>query len=426
MRTDTARRRLLLAAPALAWAGCSDAQTPAPAAAAPASPATPATTTRHACNFILGADVSTLGVVERGGARFSSASGQAGTALQVLRAGGVNWTRLRLWHNPINAQDVVDNGRIVSRQGEPAGGGENGLELTLLLAQRMKAQGLKWLLDFHYSDHWADPGHQTKPAAWAGLEGAALRDALQRYTADVLERLQAQGTPPDMVQIGNEINGGMVWPDGKTWREKPDEKIGGDEAFHGLLKAGITAVREFDARHQRKTPVMLHLALTGDGQSGANMQRVYDGFVAAKLDFDLIGLSWYAYFHDPLDGLRRTLADMGQRYGKPIVVVETAWGWSLNNPGGAPAVFNAERAAKGPWPATPEGQASFVRDVVRAVAEAPEGLGVFWWEPAWQAVPGAGWRTGDGNGWANQTWFDEQGRALPALAALRSSAPVCK
>lgn len=414
--TDPLRRRLLLATPALAWAGPVVAQ----------APAAPPAGTRHGCRFILGADVSTLAVVERGGARFSTADGRPGTALQILRAAGVNWGRLRLWHTPVNAKDVVDGQRLVSRQGEPAGGGDNGLELTLLLAKRLKAQGLQWLLNLHYSDHWTDPGHQIKPAAWAKLEGAALRDALQRYTADALARLHAQGTPPDMVQVGNEINGGLLWPDGKTWREKPDERIGGSEAFHGLLQAGIAAVREADARHGTRTPVMLHLAHTGDGKSGEMLQRVFDGFVAAKLDFDVLGLSWYSYYHDPLEGLRRNLDTLGRRYGKPIVLVETAWGWSTTNPGGSPGIFGPDQARKGPWPATPEGQAAFVRDVVRTVAEAPEGLGLFWWEPAWLAVPGAGWRTGDGNGWANQTLFDADGRALPALAALRAAAPACR
>jgi arabinogalactan endo-1,4-beta-galactosidase len=105
------------------------------------------------------------------------------------------------------------------------------------------------------------------------------------------------------------------------------------------------------------------------------------------------------------------------------VVVETAYGWQLDNPGGGPAVFNAQGAQRAGYPATPEGQAAMLRDVVQAVAAVPQGLGVFYWEPAWQAVPGAGWRTGEGNAWANQTLFDAQGRALPALKAYRAAAP---
>ena len=378
---------------------------------------------RTTCRFILGVDVSSLLAVERGGAQFQTAGGQRASALHLLRDAGVGWARLRLWHTPFNARDVVEGGRIVSRHGEPVGGGDNGLDTTLALARRLRAQGFKWLLDIHYSDHWADPGKQFKPAAWAQLEGPELADAVKRYTADVLAKLAAQGTPPHMVQVGNEVNGGLLWPSGKTWRETPNERIGGDAAFHSLLSAGISAVREFDRQHGGFTPVMLHVAFTGDGKSRDMLERVYGGFEAAKLDYDVIGQSWYPFFHEPIQGLRETLAVLGHRFGKPMILVETSYAWRPDNPGGAPGVFNASHAEKAGWPATPHGQARFARDVVQAVAGAPHGLGVFWWEPAWLAVGGAGWRTGDGNGWANQTLFDTEGKPLPALPALREALP---
>lgn len=410
-------RRQLLLAGAAAGLGPACLARPVGCTAAPA--------TRYADQFIIGADVSTLDAVERGGARFSTADGRSGTALQILRAAGINWGRLRLWHTPVNARDVIEGERIVSRHGEPVGGGNNGLELTLALAKRLRGQGLKFLLDIHYSDFWTDPGKQAKPAAWAGLHGQALQDAVQRYTAEVLSALHRQGTDPDMIQVGNEINGGLLWPDGKTWREQPDERIGGDAAFVELLRAGIRGVRETDALRGGSTPlpVMLHLAHQGDGKSGETFRRVYDLFESAKLDYQLIGLSWYPYHHDGLAALRANLQMLSERYGKPLVVVETAYGWQLDNPGGGPAVFNAEGARRAGYPATPAGQADMLREVVQAVAAVPQGLGVFYWEPAWQAVPGAGWRSGDGNGWANQTLFDAQGRALPALQAFRAAAP---
>lgn len=403
------RRRWLLTTPLLTIPGVVASQ--------------PTTNAGDRCRFILGADVSSLLAVERGGARFQTATGQTTSALHLLRDAGMGWARLRLWHTPFNARDVVEGGRVVSRHGEPVGGGDNGLETTLALARRVRSLGFKWLLDIHYSDHWADPGKQFKPAAWAALEGEALADAVKRYTADVLAKLTAQGTPPHMVQIGNEINGGMLWPSGKTWRETPDEKIGGEAAFHQLLEAGISAVREFDRQRGGFTPVMLHVAFSGDGKSRETLLRVYGGFEAAKLDYDVIGLSWYPYFHDPIQGLRDNLAALGARFNKPLILVETAYAWRPDNPGGSPGVFNPGHAAKAGWAASPLGQAQFSRDVVRAVAETPRGLGVFWWEPAWMAVPGAGWRTGEGNGWANQTLFDVDGKPLPALTALREALP---
>lgn len=416
------RRATLLAAAAGLLAGSARAAD-APVAVAASAACTTGARSLHAERFILGADVSTLDAVERGGGVFSSAEGRSGTALQVLRASGVNWARLRLWHTPVNARDVIEGERIVSRHGEPVGGGNNDLTLTLALAKRVRAQGMKLLLDIHYSDFWTDPGKQDKPAAWVGLRGEALQQAVRHYTAEVLEALHRQGTAPDMVQVGNEINGGFLWPDGKTWHQTPDEQIGGDAGFLALLRAGIQGVREGDARRGGRLPVMLHLAHQGDGKSMATFQRNYDLFEAAKLDYDIIGLSWYPYYHDSLAELQANLQTLSTRYGKPLVLVETAYGYQLENPGGAPAVFNAEGMKRAGYPATPEGQAAMLRDVVRAVAAVPQGLGVFYWEPAWLAVPGAGWRSGDGNGWANQTLFDAQGRALPALRALRDAAP---
>lgn len=377
--------------------------------------------TQHADRFMLGADVSTLEEVERHGGRFSTASGQPASALQLLRAAGFNWARLRLWHTPVNASDVFEGDRRVSRAGEPVGGGNNGLELSIRLAQRAKAQGLKLLLDLHYSDFWTDPGQQRKPAAWAQLKGEALQQAVRAYTAEVLRALHAAGASPDMVQVGNEVNGGMLWPDGKTWQETPGEVIGGTAAFHALLKAGIAGVRDTDGlRGGTPLPVMLHLAKGGDN---ALFRRVFDGFVADGVAFDAIGLSWYPYFHGPIAGLRANLADLSARYGKPLVVVETAYAWTDHNPGGHPPVLDRERIAASGYAASPQGQIQMLSEVVEAVASVPQGLGVFYWEPAWLAVDGAGWRNGDGNGWANQTLFDERGRALPSLGALRAAAP---
>lgn len=444
--TSLTRRRLVLAGSAWLASPVLSAQAAAPSAAAPASAsasglaadraagpasaqaATAATcvaqpVTKYAKSFILGADVSTLDVVERGGGRFSTADGRSGTALQILRVAGIQWARLRLWHTPINATDVVEGDRIISRHGDPVGGGNNGLDLTLALARRIHKQGMKLLLDLHYSDFWTDPGKQAKPAAWAKLHGEALQREVERYTSQVLKALHDQGTDPDMIQVGNEINGGMLWPDGKTWKETPDEKIGGDAAFIELLRAGIRGVRSTDALRGGRLPIMLHLAHQGDGKSGEMFRRVYDQFEAARLDYDIIGLSWYPYHHDNFDALRTNLRDLSDRYHKPLVVVETAYGWRPDHPGSGPAVFNEEGARRGGYPATPEGQATMLKDLVQAVASVPEGLGVFWWEPAWLDVPGAGWRTGEGNAWANQTLFDDKGRALPALKAFRDAAP---
>lgn len=372
-----------------------------------------------AADFIVGADVSTLTEVERHGGKFSDAEGRPGDPLHILRDHGMNWVRLRLWHTPVNAADVVEAGRVVSRRGEPVGGGNNDLALTLALAKRARAEGLKVLLDIHYSDFWADPGTQTKPAAWTHLHGRALQRAVRSYTADVLRAFLEAGAPPDMVQIGNETNGGMLWPDGKTWRQTPGEKIGGERAFAALLRAGIAAVREHDRITGARLPVVIHLAGADDNPL---FRRVFDLARRERLDYDVIGLSYYPYYHGPMAKVQANLADLARRYRKPLLIVEVAWGFTLDNADAMPNIFNADFAAKGGYSATIEGQAAVLRDTIAAVAAVPGGLGlgVFYWEPAWIAVPGAGWRTGEGNGWDNQAMFDFSGRALPSLKALKS------
>jgi len=374
-------------------------------------------------DFIVGADVSTLAEVERHGGRFSQADGTPGDPLRILQGAGVNWIRLRLWHTPVNAADVVESGRLVSRKGDPVGGGNNGLDTTIALARRAKAQGLKVLLDIHYSDFWADPSTQTKPAAWTNLHGRALQRALHDYTASTLDALDAAGAPPDMVQIGNETNAGMLWPDGQTWSADKRAKIGGDAAFVELLRAGIAAVREHDARTGRRLPVMLHLAGGTDPQLCHHM---FDMFRAQRLDFDVIGLSFYAYYHGHVADLKSNLDELARRYRKPLVVVETASAFTLENGDATGNLVDADRAAKAGYPATVAGQARAIRDVVDAVATVPDGLGrgFFYWEPAWIAVEGAGWRTGEGNNWENQALFDFSGRALPSMQALRAPASV--
>jgi len=376
----------------------------------------------RADEFIAGADVSMLAEVERHGGKFSSADGKPGDALQILKDAGVNWVRLRLWHTPVAAADVVEDGRVVLKKGSAVGGGNNGLATTMRLARRAKAQGLKVLLDIHYSDFWADPQTQAKPAAWADLHGAALQAAVREYTADVLEALDAVGASPDMVQIGNETNAGMLWPDGQTWSADKNARIGGEAAFAALLRAGIAGVRANDARNGRHLPVMLHLA---GGTDPDLCHHMVDLFTAEHLDFDVIGLSWYPIYHGPLAALKANLDELAQRYRKPLVVVETAYGWTLRNGDATPNLLDAEHEARAGYPATVAGQEKVIRDVIGTVASVPGGLGrgVFYWEPAWIPVAGAGWRTGDGDNWDNQALFDFEGRALPSLQALRAPAP---
>ncbi|MFC0214570.1 glycosyl hydrolase 53 family protein [Paenibacillus chartarius] len=369
-------------------------------------------------SFIRGADISMLKQLEEKGAKFYD-NGQERDHLDILKDRGVNWIRLRIWNNPANGNLVLDS------EGKPlgVGGGYNDLQTTVELAKRAKAKGFKVLLDFHYSDFWADPGKQYKPYEWKDVTGPALEKALYTYTDQVLKAMKAEQAMPDMVQIGNELNNGMVWNDGKTWQQTAGETIGGYDGFAGLLKQGVKAVRDNDPNAQdpsKKIKVMIHLADGGDNEL---YHRVFDALTARQLDYDIIGFSYYPYWHGTMDRLQHNLNDISKRYNKEVLVAEVAYAYTLDNGDSLSNNFGENEQNEGGYRATVQGQAQLVRDVMEAVTQVPDskGLGIFYWEPDWIPVNGAGWREGEGNGWDNQAMFDFQGHALASLNVFNVS-----
>jgi len=242
---------------------------------------------------MLGADISFLPELESYGIKFSDKGAQK-DAIGILKDHGFNYIRLRIFVDP-----AVSNGYSPEK-------GFCNLERTKQMALRIKKAGMKFLLDFHYSDYWADPQQQNKPASWDGLTGDKLANALKSYTKSVLSSLKSQGTLPDMVQIGNEINHGMIWPDGHI--DNPDQ-------LAELLKAGIAGISEIDS----SIVIMLHVAL-----GGQNAESVFwfDNMIARGVDFDIIGLSYYPKWHGTLDDLKYNMLDLISRYGKDINLVE--------------------------------------------------------------------------------------------------------
>lgn len=389
-------------------------------AAATDSPITVQPVSNLRADFMMGADISMLDQIERNGGKYYDLQGAQKDCLAILKENGVNWIRLRLWNNPINDSDVIEGGRTISRMGEPRGGGNNDLTTTIRLAKRAKAMGLKFLLDIHYSDFWADPEKQNKPAAWAKLSGEALQKAVHDYTAEVLAALRQADAFPDMVQVGNELNGGMLWPDGKTWKSKQEEVIGGDDGFVALLSQGIRAVREADPK--RGTPEHIKIAIhLANGGTNELYRRVFDLMTKRQVDYDVIGLSFYPYWHGPIDDLQANMDDISSRYGKEVLVLETAYAYTTADGDGFANLFNPEMQKSVGYKATVQGQASVVRDVINAVAQVPgeRGIGAFYWEPGWFPVNKVGWRTGEGNAWENQAMFDFKGHALPSLSVFK-------
>ena len=363
--------------------------------------------------FIKGMDLSTLPDVERCGGKFYD-NGKPGDAVSILKSYGMNLVRLRLWNDPY------------SEDGVPYGAGTNDLPRTVAMAKRLKAAGVDWMLDLHYSDFWADPGKQTIPKSWRGMEPKALAGAVYDFTFSVMTTLASSGLLPTITAVGNELSNGLLWPYGRT----PNF-----ENIVLFLNAGIQAVR--DAAPGVK--IMLHL---DNGGNNTLYRTWFDSYFASGgKDFDYIGLSYYPFWHGTMDDLRNNMQDLALRYHKDMIVAEVSTGFTLEDYASYEKLASEERkgmatkrelAEKVPYPMTPEGQSTFMLDIMKLIRDVPEnrGKGFVYWEPAWLPVPRCGWAneaalayTGEqgpgGNEWANQALFDYDGNALPALKTIR-------
>ena len=333
---------------------------------------------------VMGADISSLKKSEEKGGLYYTENGKQADALQILKDHGMNYARLRVW---VDSPD-----------------GYHGKEQLLSIATRLKAKDIKLLVDFHYSDTWADPGKQPKPASWENLDFEGVKKALYDHTYEVVKALVDQGTPPDMVQIGNEINNGMVWPDGKNGKD-----------FVGLaelIKEGIRAVHDASP----DTKIMLQVA---EGGKNDIFRWWYDAILEQGVEFDIIGVSYYPYWHGTLAAFQENLNDIAVRYEKDIIVVETAYPFTIKNDDAMENIIDIQ-AIDG-YPATPDGQARMLADIMTIIRAVPNGrgLGFFWWDATWTAVPGNGWDPAhniSGNNWENQALFDFDDKPLPAMS----------
>ena len=336
--------------------------------------------------MLRGADISALERIEQAGGVFRDA-GRAGDAIAILRAHGANAFRLRLFVNPDHTEVQV-----------------NDLDYTVRMAVRIKAAGAKLLLDFHYSDTWADPGRQTTPSAWAALPFDSLEHQVEVYSADVIARLKQAGALPDIVQVGNEVDAGMLWPLGRVGGS--DDTPAQWDRFTRLLKAGIRGVRS--ALGPADTVrILLHYS---QGASSGGTQWFFDHLDTYGVPYDIIGLSYYPWWHGQPAYLRNNLDATVLRYGRDVMVVETTFPWRA---GGVDA--SAPYAAALAWPVSPQGQARFLNDVLDAVAALPggRGAGVLWWYP--EAIDVSGLFVWGGGSLA---LFDAGGNLLPAAAAF--------
>ena len=244
-----------------------------------------------------------------------------------------------------------------------------------------------------------------------------MTTTVQNYTAQVIGAFAAQGTSVDMVSIGNEIRNGILWPVGEVdWTANT-----GWTNLATLLKAGIAGARAANPPGH-KLLVMLHF---DEGGNNADSERFYDEMNANDVPFDVIGLSYYPFFHGPLADMRANVDALATRYGKPIVIAESQYPWTLaNGDSTGNFVWQSSQVSDG-YPATPGGQLSFYNDMLSILAQVPKGLGqgLFYWEPEW--IPGVGWEPGAGSPNDNLTLFSFTGQALPSVGLFQNPVAVC-
>lgn len=327
-------------------------------------------------DFVIGADVSFLPQVEAGGGWFEDSNGRR-DALAIFRDHGFNLFRLRIWHRPA--------------------GGINGLEYNLALARRIRAVGGQILLDFHYSDTWADPGQQPKPAAWAALPFDVLADSVEAYTERVLRAFDAAGALPVAVQIGNETTSGVLWNDGRVGGSYDNDAQW--QKLRTLLSRGITAVRRVQ-RADSPIKVVLHI---DRGGSWSGTQWWFDR-IGTTVDYDWIGLSYYPWWHGTLSAFQYNLSQASRRYGKGILIAETAYPWSTGWFDNTNNIVGSGSTLAPGYPATPTGQRDFLRFLSTMLKQQANAVGWVYWAPDWTAAPRFG------SAWENVALFDHTWR----------------
>ena len=363
-------------------------------------------------DFIFGMDASQVPALEASGVRYYDAQGAEQDVFRILAAHGVNYVRVRVWNDPFDAE------------GHGYGGGNCTLETAREIGLRAPKYGMKLLVDFHYSDFWADPGKQQAPKAWKDMGLEEKAQALGDFTQTGLQTLKDAGVDVGMVQVGNETNGALCGE--KDW-----------PSIVKLMAAGARAVREVFP----EALVAVHFANPENGAYPAYAKALADN----GLDYDVFGSSYYPYWHGSLDNLTQVLKQVRETYGKEVMVMETSYAWTAEDSDFSGNTITADSNVDKPYPYSLQGQVTSLRNVTQAVADAG-GIGVCYWEGTWISVGGASRAENEalweryGSGWAssyaaeydpedagkwyggcavdNQAFFDAKGRVLESLMAF--------
>lgn len=371
-------------------------------------------------DFIFGMDISSVIAEENSGVKYYNFEGEEEDLFRILADNGINTIRVRVWNHPYDDE------------GHGFGGGNCDIATAVEIGKRATAAGMGLLVDFHYSDFWADPGKQMAPRAWEGMKPKEKRDAAREYTLDCLTQLKDAGVDVRMVQLGNEINGRLAGE--KTWMN-----------ISWILQGGAQAVREVYPDAQ----IALHFANPENAESYrtyAEKMHYYEE--AGLVDYDVFATSYYPYWHGTLENLSAILTEIANTYGKKVMVMETSYAWT-----DADSDFSGNTISDGgtiikDYPFSVQGQANCIRNITDTVVNGtPAGIGVVYWEGAWITVGTESWEENHekwekfGSGWAssyaavydpedagkyyggsavdNQTFFDPQGKALESLKVFR-------
>lgn len=360
--------------------------------------------------FFFGADLSYVNqILDRGGVYRDG--GTVKDPYNIFADHGTDLVRLRLWHNPTWTKDVYDP------DGDQLYNDLPDLERSI---RRSKELGMKVLLDFHYSDIWADPGSQEIPAAWLDIKDlSVLQDSVYNYTSKTLQYLDSKGLMPEFVQIGNEINCGMLYEhDGGPVAGFPACNVcdGQWSNLAAVLNSGIKAVRDVSAGSSVKTRILLHVA------DPVNITWWFGNVTGGGIvsDFDIIGISYYPIWHTgvSVDQLSDQISNFRDAYDKDVMILETAYPWTPAGYDSYNNIFGSQTPVTG-YPFSQQGQLDMMKKITQEVIDGG-GVGLVYWEPAWITSPLRDyWNTG--SAWENCTFFDFEGNVLPAIDYMTES-----
>jgi len=326
--------------------------------------------------YVRGADISFLPEIEEYGLQFYYQNGQSGSLPDIIQESGCNTIRLRLWHTP--------------------SGSHSSLQEVSTFAKKLKSQGFSIFLTIHYSDTWADPGNQQKPAAWENLSFNLLCDSVYNYTKRVVKEID-----PDIIEIGNEISNGFLWPEGS---------ISNESNFTTLLRKGIHGARESAPGKK----ILIHCATLDVADWFYNILK------NNNIDYDVLGISYYPFWTKikPSEAIIQ-MDSLAVKFGKDLIIAETAYPFTLNWNDYTNNIIGEQGQLLPGYPATNEGQKLVMKEIKDALGKTNRGIGFCYWAPEWVAYKGP--ISSSGSSWENMALFDFNNKALPAMDIFKEN-----